>query len=384
MQHHRKDQRELEAITETEKIYHLIQKYLLNQTMYLRGFDPPYQVKIAGADKQNILSVNMGQYEPEEGQQITMFRILGRYMHLKCRVVKYTGQGNLYTVTVEQAAIARANRSALRLPIRHNEAHISNIRASKHTIDATLFNIPTSVKVNFSTYEQNLKGRFEFVKIDVFGKRGTVLDEIRKTGRTLFIRDTQNPDDYKARDDGFVDYAEYLDDDLRSSMIEYQRGKIKSDIIVPVNYITHDQSSIPLGYIQAQSKTEHLDVDKVLELREIAFEMVDRIRDSNTVLIQEQQPILNVSNGGLKVLITNQELREYLARQNGFTFDLFFKMQAPITLYGLIRSAYTGVDGLTLGLQISGNSSRPGEIKRFKDNIANLERQLKETMQKKG
>jgi hypothetical protein len=87
---------------------------------------------------------------------------------------------------------------------------ITNIRASKHAIDASLFSIPTTVKVSFADYERKLKGSNDFVKIDVYGARGTVLDEIRKTNRTLFVPDTQDPACYKALSPFYLDYDSIL------------------------------------------------------------------------------------------------------------------------------------------------------------------------------
>ncbi|MCR9141864.1 MAG: DUF1577 domain-containing protein [bacterium] len=411
MEHIVKSERELEIIYEPEKVQHLIQKYLANQRMFLKGFDPPYAVKVAGASELNVLSVDMGEYEPEKDQELVLFRILGRYMHLKCAVVGHTGQSSLYTLAVKSAAIARKDREALRIPIHNDEAYITNIRTSKHTIDATLFNIPTSVKVGFSTFEQQLRASqiADTIKIDVYGKRGTVLDEIRKSGKALLLTNAEDPAAYapppvpadgtNSADSGdsvnpggsgdaqkieFLDYAAYLDDELQETITRYRREKIKSEIIVPINYIAHDMTSIPLGYIQLQNKSGHFDAAKVAEVQEMAATMVERIRDSNTVVVQEHQEILNLSRGGLRITITHEELKDYLARQQGFTFDLIFKMQAPITLHALIRASYFMPSGdLILGLQISGRASRHDQVKRFEVNINNYETKIRAEIEKR-
>ncbi|MBX7058460.1 MAG: DUF1577 domain-containing protein [Leptospirales bacterium] len=378
----RNNVRDLEVIVDQEKIQHLLKKYLANNTMYVKGGDPPAPVVIAGFNDLNILSVDMGQLTPGKDEELTLFRILGRYMHVQGVVIGPTGQGNLYTMQLKTAAIARMERSSQRFLIRQDEACLTNFRASKHSIDATLFNIPTSVKVNFSTVEQTLKAQHDFVKIDVFSGRGSLLDEVRKTGRSALLTDTREIESYRAPGEGYLDYHDALDDALRKTMEEYRRGKIISEIIVPVIYITHDLQSIPLGYIRVQSRSKHYTTDDVLQLREMAFQLVDRIRDSNTVFIQERQELINLSRGGLKCIINHPELREYLERQNGFTFDLLFKLQAPITLYGTIRGAYKMRESgdLILAVQISGSSSRGGEIKRFEEYVAKLEARHKEQL----
>lgn len=387
MEHVIKSERELEIIYEPEKIRHLIQKYLANHRMFLKGFDPPFAVKMAGASELNVLSVDLGEYEPENGQELVLFRILGRYMHLQCTVIGHTGQSSLYTLSVQSAAIARKDREALRIPIRDDDAYITNIRTSKHTIDATLFNIPTSVKVGFSTFEQQLRACniADSIKIDVYGKRGTVLDSIRKTGKPLLLTNTEEPAAYQVpAGTEFLDYADYLDDGLTEQITQYRREKVKSEIIVPINYLTHDMTPIPLGYIQLQSKSEHFDAAKVKEVEGMATTMIERIRDSNTVVIQERQEVLNLSRGGLRVNITHEQLKDYLNRQQGFTFDLIFKMQAPITLHALIRaSIFTPNGEMILGLQISGRASRHEQVKRFEMNINNFETKIRAEIEKR-
>lgn len=389
MEHIVENERDLEIVYETEKINHLLKRHLANRTMYVKGIDPPYPVKIAGFNEMNVLSVDMGgHFEPEKDQEVVLFRILGRYLHLSGMVLGSTGQGNLYTVAVQSAGIARTDRKNLRIPVNQDECHITNIRTSKHTIDATLFNVPTSVKVAFSTFEQQLRAQEPDaeIKIDVFGKRGSVLDEVHKHAKVLLVTNTQDPNAYgnTGREDHYIDYAEYLDDELREKMIEFQRGKIVSEVIVPINYITHDMSQIPLGFIQLKSRREHYDETKVAQLFSLARQLVKRIRDSNTVVIQERQEVVNLSHGGLKVRISHGELKDYLMRQQGFTFDLYFKMQAPITLHAMIRSAYFAPSGdLTLGLQISGTGSGKEMLKRFEKNLAGMEEKLREDMAKR-
>lgn len=385
MQEIRKAKRQLESIPEPEKIQQILTKFLNNQTMFVRGYDPPYAVKIAGFDENNTISMDMGQFEPEPGQRLIVFRILGRYMHLECEAIQPTGQGALWTVQVHQAAIARSERGAPRMPVNEGEVYITNIRASKHAIDATLFNIPTSVKVNFGAFEQELKSKHDFVEILTFGKRGTIFDKMRKENLPLLVRDTREPESYEPPAEDYLDYKEWAEDNLRTVIEDYRRKKIISEAAVPVIYITHDLQSIPLGYIRVMSRTRRYDFDDVTELREKAFQLVDRIRDSNTVFIQEKQQLINISRGGLKAVVDNEELKQYLQRQSGFTFDVVFKMQAPITLYGMIRSAYMQKDtqDLIIALQISGNSSREGEMKRFLDNISKMEARFKNAIQEK-
>lgn len=380
-----KTERDLETIQDPQKIQHLLKNHLSKRSLFVQGIDPPREVKIVNFTDQNVLTADLNGLDYEAGDELTLFRILGRYIQLKCAVIKHTGQASIHTLAIEEAAIARKERQFLRIPIRNKEVHISNIRTSKQSIDATLFNIPATVRVNFGLYETQLKSMGDEVKIDVFGKRGTVYDEIRREGKPLLLSNTQNPDDYEPPGSEFFDYADFLEDGLREKMHEFKRDHIKSVMIIPIIYLTHDETSLPLGYIQLRSKTIHYDKSHVEEVQAASRELVAKIRDSNTVMINAKQAVLNISRGGMRVLIDDPDLKNYLVRQNGFTFDLFFKMQAPITMFGQIRAMTTvNQDDLVLAIEFAGSSShRKDEMKRFEKNIAAKESELRTQIEKR-
>lgn len=366
--------RDLETLNTPEKIQYLLKQHLGNRSLFLKDGDPPHEVRTKGVDANNVLMLDPGMVNWELDQKLSLYRVLGRYIEVHGKVISKT-EDQCWKVAVTHVLISKKDRQFHRIGFASaDSAWISNVRTSKQTIDATLFQIPASVKVHFADYANRLKSRADVVKVEVYGQRGTILDEIKRTGKTLLVTNTDDENSFRAKSPHFVDYGQFLGTKLKEKVFEYRHKKIISEIIVPVVYITHDLVRIPLGYIQLQSSKENFNDDTVLELQQLAFEMVDRIRDANTVLVRDKQRIVNLSRGGLKLMIDHPDLRAYLVRQQGFTFDVFFKMQAPVTLYGVIRSAVTLENGnLLLGVQISGNSSREGEMKRFLDNVLRLE-----------
>ncbi len=379
-----RSKRELEHLKDPVKINHLLKQYLNQKSVFLKGTEPPVEVRITGVGDPNKIFLEAPKGLLEEEETYKLFRILGRYIELEGPVIEKAPTGTSFVMVVEKASIAKKERQAMRIGVKNDDVYITNIRTSKSTIDATAYKIPTSVKVTFATFEQDFKNNFDDAKIEAYGKRGTIFDEMRKSGKYLLITDTQDPEAYKPAHEACLDYKDYLEDNLQRTIWEYKQKQIISELAVPVTYISHDESAVPLGYILLSSKTRAFNMDDAIEMQGKALEMVDRIRDSNTVLVQERQRVLNFSRGGLKVAIDHDDLRDYLVRQNGFTFDLFFRGQAPVTLYGLIRST-TVADPQTLvmGVNITGSSSRDGEMKRFMDNVAVRERQLKEALAKR-
>ena len=364
--------RELEVVTDHEKRIFILNKYLVKQEMNIKDSrkNGTGIIKEISPDKKKIL-VYISDLEPlqKEQRKITFYKILARYIHVECTILEEKSEGN-YLLQIDSLVIAKGDRDDSRIKPPDGTVWITNIRTSKTDIDAGLNNIPTFVKVNFSEYENKLKHGPDYIKVDVFKGSEDHLNLVRTTGRTLFVEDTQNPESYKALTDDFIDYAEELGDELKTQMTRFKNKKIVSEMIVPIIYISHNEIGIPIGYIHMQGKSGKFDLGKVMEVKTLAFEMVDRIRESNTMVNSKKFPVLDLSSGGIRVRIDDPELVNELPRHAGFTFDLFFKMQSPLTVNGLTRSVTRDKDNnLYMGIAIAGSSSRQGERKRFLENL---------------
>ena len=166
--------------------------------------------------------------------------------------------------------------------------------------------------------------------------------------------------------DDFIDMHELYGDDLPAVMKRYIERGYKSILAVPIIYITESSSSVPFAYIQLISKSKNFSLDDVLILKDHSFKLIDRIRDANTHLIPMHQRVIDISRGGAKLKITEKNLQKYIMRSKGFIFDLVFKLQAPITIFGEVKVSYTDEDeNLMVGVDFEGNSSRKDEMKRY-------------------
>jgi hypothetical protein len=375
--------RELQSISAPDKIRSILSNHLKGRILYIKGTDPVQELRIVGeaSPDKNEVYIKSPQNTDFETGPVSLYQILGRYIELQCRIMRKDPKTGLSVMSVDKAFIAKKQREGFRMQVRGDEVYITNIRTSKNTIEASAVSIPTSVKVNFGLFEQTLKKRADFAKVDVYSHRDPLFDEIRKNGKIYYISDTQTASSYSPEGDEYIDAAKLFGLNISKKIQDYRRLGIKSEIIFPIRYISHDNSDIPLGYIHLQSKVRNFDDLTVQDIKNNAESLINKIKDSNTVYIQEKQRVTNISRGGLRVLIDNAQLKDYLVKQKGFTFDLVFKMQAPITIYGIIRTANKNPNGqLSLGIQISGNSSRTGEMKRYDQNIAILENQAKEAL----
>lgn len=362
--------RKLQPIIETDTINHMIQNYMVGKTFFIKNSFPAILVKVIQFDPKKGITVES---DLELTEQVIIYKVFNKYMEASC-TVENTVKPNRYLLSVKAFNIALSTREHERFAVTQKEVTINNIRSARNTINASLFNIPTSVKVHFSQYEQQLRHLADEVAVKVFDKTDDKLELIRKSGKALWLEDTQEVMSYMPEmTEAFIDYREHLATEIGTVMDEYRRAKIKSEVFVPIIYIGHDGNSISLGYIHLRSKSKLFDIDFVLELKALAFEMIDRIRESNTVLINKRQEVANISRGGLQLKITDGELKKALVHQKGISLDVIFKLQQPITVRTeIIYTADMPTGDLVIGVQITGSSSRGGELERFAKSIANL------------
>lgn len=312
-----------------------------------------------------LMVVTDAQYE-HDGTLI-IYGLSDKYVEIDLEVMEENGPG-YYRCKIKSARRATSGRRDLRFKVGTEDVYATNFRVSKHRIDVSGFKMPTSIKVLLDQFQQQNSGMGDIIKVDVFTmeNRKGLLNVLRKTGKSIFVQDVADSESYRALNDDFVDLAEIYGDQLDDYIRKNVEKGYQSIIIVPIIYINEAEQSVPFAYIQVISKSETFELDKYIELKEHSFTLIDRIRDANTDLMQVHQEIVDVSRGGAKLRISDPELKDYIRRAKGFIFDIVFKLQAPITMYGQIKVLYDADDGsVFVGVDFEGNSSRKDEMKRF-------------------
>ncbi|EMM87823.1 PF07614 family protein [Leptospira santarosai str. 2000027870] len=379
MEYLQKTEREMDVITSAEQKDHVIAKYLLEQelTFKVYPFDRKAVVKKILEEGEKILIQFLNVENYSEGSSFTVYMILAKYIELECILLQKL-ENSLFIVKVEKLAIARKNRENQRVAVEPGAMYATNVVSSKAIIEANMFNVPTLVKVNFEDYKNRLRQKTkDIVDIDTFKPD---LDRkfqiVKKTLKYFLIENTQNERSYKKNSPGRINYEKEVDDDLSSCIKEYKDQQIVSELIVPIIYLNQEQEQIPIGYFSIQSKERELTEKYVLKLQALADEMVERIKESNTMKTSEHFPILDASKTGISVKIEHPHLVETLPKQNDFVFDIFFKMQAPFTVHGSIRwLAKDENNHLILGIELAGKSDLPGERARYESNVESLSKE---------
>ena len=332
-----------------------------------------------------VMLVTDPEYSPED--TITVYGLLDKYFEIDMKVVETRGPGYFRCSIVCMRKASRGRRD-LRFKVSPEKVIATNFKISKHTIDITNFTIPTSIKVIIDQFQSQQARLADIFKVDVFQHGDPIIERVKKTQKTVYIADFSSPDSLAPGNDNFIDLRDFLGDEADLYLKKGLERGYKSLIISPVTYITQSEQPIPFAYIQAISKKEKLPIDKVLEIKELGFALMDRIRDANTLMVPVHQQIVDISLGGAKLLLTDENLKKYVIHSRGFVFDIVFKLQAPITIYGEIKFTFNDSAGnLYVGVDFAGNSSRKDEMKRFYSIIKPMEieyknRLIKEMKQK--
>ncbi len=363
-------ERKYQVIQDPAKLATMLKQYATGKAFYIKGFYEKIELKILEFREPNLIIVDS--LRELEGP-IVLFHTFNKQLEIHAEVVEKVINSQ-YKLAVIKVRIATNERRSPRYKMTSDIVVINNIRAARNTINASLFNVPTSVKIHLEKFQQRLKDFADEVKVRIFEKGDEKTELVRKTHKILMVTDTQDLMSYIPEDiDGFVDYREHLNTEIGSVMEEYKKKKILSEMIVPIIYLGHDGESVPLGYIQLISHQKQLGMDTALELKMLAFEMVDQMRDSNTMLINKRQSVGDISRGGLRLIFTDPELKKFLVHQKGFSFDVIFKLQQPITVFTEIAwIGNTNEQDLAIGVSIKGFSSRKGEADRYHQYIDGL------------
>ncbi|MGQ9843337.1 MAG: DUF1577 domain-containing protein [Spirochaetota bacterium] len=381
-------QRILESVSTLDDIMELLKDEQFQKRLAIKYSIEKSTIEINEfIDERTIMLVTDPDYVPINNK-IILYGLIDRYIEIECDVIEATGPG-YFKCKVKSARKAAQGRRDLRFKMNPEKVVATNFRVSKHTIDIRNYSIPTGIKVIIEQFENQISKNADIVKVDIFDDRDTVLAQIKKTRSTLYIEDLTNPATFVPINEAFIDIKEVLHDQTSQYIKKLTDSGYKSIIISPVIYIEDDERLIPFAYIQYISKDKPLSMDKVLEIQDLAFKLVDRIRDANTLMIAVHQEIEDISRGGAKLKITDSNLKKYILKSKGFIFDIVFKLQAPITIYGDIRYTFIdSEDNLIIGVDFAGNSSRKDEMKRFYSIIQPMEveyrnRLIKEMRQKK-
>ena len=331
----------------------------------------------------NILIVTDTSFVPDE--KLTIYGLVNKYTELDLSIQE-TKTSGYFQCAVDAVRQGSEARRGLRFKVSSDEATVSNFRIDNREIEISEAKIPSIIKVLLEQFRTDNSGIADIFDINIFKRVETdpLLREMKKTGKNVLIQDTGNADSYKVDNDNFINVAAVFGSNLGQYMKANTDKGVKSLMLVPLTYVFEGGAdAFSFGYIKLVSRGKQWDFDDVFDVKMKTLNLIERIRSANTQRISAKQSILDVSRDGIRIKITDDSLKNLIPKANGFVFDIVFKFQAPITMYGEIRYTYMDKDSLVVGCHFAGSSSRKDELERFDAILRPMETAYKANLIKK-
>jgi hypothetical protein len=358
-------QRFFNELTNLDQLYTILKTKFHGKTFRIK-----YDVEMRDAQlnefkdsEKEILVVTSEEYRPGSDNVMIISGLLEKYFEVELYVIETLSPGYFKT-RIQGGRVATTGRSDIRFKVKEGDVVATNFRFSKYSIDVNSLTLPTSIKVILDQFENSKRATADVYEVGYFSTDDPILAAIKKTSDMVWIEDLANPDTFKPPIEHVLDLKNILEEKFDSYIIKLKERGFKSIMIIPIIYLTETEQTIPLAYIRVISKTKNFGMEDVFSIKEETFKLIDRIREANTVMMSERQRIADISRGGVKLLINHDDLKRYLIKSRGFIFDIVFRLQQPITIYGEIK--FTGSDeekNIILGISFAGNTSRKDQMK---------------------
>ncbi|NBU97464.1 MAG: DUF1577 domain-containing protein [Spirochaetia bacterium] len=372
--------REFEELTDLQRIKTLFERFLNNVEM--KGKDHRRNAYFRG--KVGSLSNDVITFQMEihsatllKDTEITLTRFVGRFIHIEGTIVG-AAPNHIFIIRIDSIKLAKKARISSRINPGPDVVYASNFKVVRAAISVDSMNIPTFIKITFSDYENKLLKKFDKIKIDIFRPANEEkFHLVQSTGKAIFIKDTQDPKSYLPfNEEEFLNCEEEFFEDIEDVIKEYKQKKITSEIIMPIIILNGLEDVSPIGYVHIQSHTKKIEFEDLMEAKMLTFEMIDRIRESNTMLYKQKVEVLNISAEGIRIKLVEPEIKQQIQHVGGFNMDIIFKMQTPINVSVIIRNILKDSSGNHyIGLEIDG--FRQSDKERYLDNIFALSRPTK-------
>jgi len=366
-----------------DSIYSELKEKFANKKLFLKRADEKIEVAIVEFRDDDTLIIGL---DPELvlPPSITIYGLSDKYIEVHLEIIDSEGEGYYHCKLID-AKRAAQGRNGLRFKVEMGQVSATNFKISKATIDVDGPTIPTGIKIILDQFQFQNVGMADIVKVGVLRSdvADPLLKAIKKTGQSVLVEDFLNPESFNAENENIFDLKRAFGKELPIWIRQNTMREFKSMVIVPIIFINDKMESNVFAYIQLISKSTYLSIDDVFEIKGMTFELIDRIRDANSLSISINQEIMDLSRGGAKLKVTDENLKKAIVKTKGFVFDIVFRLQAPITMFGDICSVSNDDEGnVIVGISFGGSSSRKDEVKRYYSVLEPMEAEYKANLVK--
>ncbi len=362
--------RDWEFIKDASKVLYLLKEKVKTRSFYQKYTFPPAEF-YPDAFEENLVEFICPQ-DIEKKEFLTLYTTLNRHLEIDFKLAQELEPGRILLEPLE-ARISKQIRESKRFENRNHYVVANNFMVSKDTLTVNMAVPQVANKVIYGEFERTLGKVYPGIKIyDYADKTRPELTRLlNRSEKALLVEDVNEAASYNTDRPEFVNVAEELDDPalVQKTMRRLQEEHVVSVLAVPLLYEMPDHKMVPLGYMYGESRADRYDRATYEKWKETSAEIITRITDANTIQVKEKQNVVNYSEGGVALELTNGELVKYVPNRSTLTFDLIFKMQAPIRFHGRLTHLvdYGGKIIAGVNLEGSGHSeTRQSSLDRYR------------------
>lgn len=308
--------RSWQLMKDREAILKLIEEKLNRRPLYLKGTHPaaeftPGERRGDGLEFYCNPSVKLN-------TQNTLFITLNRQLEIDFSLSEQVSPGHVVLVPL-QARVGSVQRAFPRFALNNGEVVAANFRISTNKIAPNNTKLQITTQVIFPEFEKLHQAEFSGLRVALAG-------DPRLPAEIA----TQHPE--------------------KGIEVTIQG---RPHFLQPV-HMYEDQKSILLALIFFPMPSSGMSPAVQSRAEELADELLQKVIDANASLVKEKQKVINISEGGVALQIDSEVLQKNLPLRDWLTFDLLFKMHAPIRFYGNIRHIGKKDGEWLVGIDLSG------------------------------
>jgi hypothetical protein len=310
-------------VNDPKVITNLIIVKLNRHSLYLKNSIPPAEFtpteeKEGGIEFYFNPSIKLS-------DQIILYIDLKRHLEFHFQIIKQELPGRAI-LKPELVKVSKFQRRYERIPIKGDEVYANNFRVNKNKISTNNIQFQITSKIIFPQIEEKYQEKFAGIKI-LLSNAENLPEELKK-------QEINQPTIIKINIKYMFVYP----------IVVFQKNKF-----VPLIYILYPVSNLP---------SEEMKTQILIDLEKIADETYEKIIEANTILIKKKERVVNISEGGVALEITDEQLKSLIPYQENIIFDLIFKLVAPLRMYGEIRYVHKlkkdDKESLLVGIDFTG------------------------------
>lgn len=308
--------RSWQIMNDHDGLIHLINDKLARRPLYLKATTPPAEFSPGEQNGDGIVFY----FNPsiQLSQTNTLYITLNRHLEIDFELGEVLSTGRAVLIP-KLARVGSIQRAFPRYTLKNGEVIATNFRIANNEISPNNTKLQITTQVIFPEFEKT--HRTEYAGLQV------LLANDKRLPAELSKQPIEKPTQIKINQ---------VDHYVQPAFGQSAKGQMLLAVLI---------FEIPATGLTDELKTKSED---------LADELIQKIIDANATLVKDRQKVLDISEGGLALQIDSDILKKNLPLRDWLTFDLIFKMYAPIRFYGNIRHIRKNNGEWFAGIDLSG------------------------------